>query len=526
LARAGALALLAALAACATPATLPADPTGRLFASGLDDITDLYLEPVSAHALVLAGDARLHQLDDKLSVIETAGPSDSSVLALEYGGRQVATYSEPADGDPYQWGEATGRLIAAARQASPILGAMTPERVETAVFDGMTSTLDRFSRYSPPALARDRRAVRDGFGGIGVTLEPVEGGIRITEVAPKGPAEAAGVRPDDTVVAIDGVATAGRSEDDVIDLLRGPLSSPVTLKVVRPGVQRALAFSMQRALIVEPTVTASRDGKIAIVHVASFVRETTQRIVTDLLAVQQRAGGRLSGIVLDLRGDPGGLLDQAVDLGDLFIADGAIVATAGRHPASRQYFAATGHTIASGIPIVVLINGGSASAAEIVAAALQDHGRAIVVGTSSYGKGTVQTVMRLPNDGELTLTWARTVTPEGYFLEDGGVVPTVCTSGLGTGPGALAAALKEAASAPKRRARAALDEAEWRALRRACPPGQGGGDIDTELAERLIGNPALYDAVLHSIDPAPTITATTPILTGDTRSLSSPTPDP
>ena len=146
---------------------------------------------------------------------------------------------------------------------------------------------------------------------------------------------------------------------------------------------------------------------------------------------KREMGQRLRGIVLDLRGDPGGLLDQAVSLADVFIAKGPIVATVGRHPASRQYFEASGDSVAPQVPIVVLINGGSASASEIVAAALQDAGRAVVVGTASYGKGTVQTVLRLPNDGELTLTWAQLVAPAGYLLHEHGVVPTLCTSDLG-----------------------------------------------------------------------------------------------
>ena len=163
-------------------------------------------------------------------------------------------------------------------------------------------------------------------------------------------------------------------------------------------------------------MTVSRDDGIAIFHISSFNQDTTQQLVADLDAAQREMGPQLRGIVLDLRGDPGGLLDQAVSLADVFIAKGPIVATVGRNPASRQFFEASGDSIAPLMPIVVLVNGGSASASEIVAAALQDAGRAVVVGTASYGKGTVQTVLRLPNDGELTLTWARLVTPSGYLL--------------------------------------------------------------------------------------------------------------
>src|SRR5262249_17465035 len=149
-----------------------------------------------------------------------------------------------------------------------------------------------------------------------------------------------------------------------------------------------------------------------------------------LAAVRGRSPSGLRGIVLDLRGDAGGLLDQAVSLADIFIHGGPIAATTGRHPASRQLFQASGASPPAGMPLVVVVNGGTASASEIVAAALQDAGRAVVVGSSSYGKGTVQTVAPLPNGGELTLTWAVLLAPSGYPLNRHGVVPTLCTSDL------------------------------------------------------------------------------------------------
>jgi carboxyl-terminal processing protease len=250
-----------------------------------------------------------------------------------------------------------------------------------------------------------------------------------------------------------------------------------------------------------------RDGNIAIFKVASFNQSTTQRLTEALADAQRQADGHLAGIVLDLRGNPGGLLDQAVSLSDLFIAKGPIIATVGRHPASHQYFAATGHSIAPSTPLVVLINGGSASASEIVAGALQDVGRAVVVGSSSYGKGTVQTVMRLPNDAELTLTWARLVTPSGYFLQQHGVVPTLCTSGLGDSDGALDAVLHhtvDTGASDASRPRASLDDPSWSALRRSCPAQQTSPAVDLKLAERVLSDPARYRAALGAIRPANT----------------------
>jgi carboxyl-terminal processing protease len=236
---------------------------------------------------------------------------------------------------------------------------------------------------------------------------------------------------------------------------------------------------------------------------------------------------------LDLRGNPGGLLDQAVSLADLFIREGPIVSTVGRHPASHQYFAASGHSLAPVLPIAVLINGGSASSSEIVAAALQDAGRAVVIGSSSYGKGTVQTVLRLPNDGELTLTWARLVTPSGYYLQTHGVVPTLCTSDLDDDAASLQRGLQRAGaiaqgSPAALRARRGLDERAWSELRQSCPARQTSPAIDLKLAAHLLSDQRLYASALHAL-PASAPVARNPApagpperaLTGVDRTLSS-----
>jgi carboxyl-terminal processing protease len=270
-------------------------------------------------------------------------------------------------------------------------------------------------------------------------------------------------------------------------------------------------------------------------QVASFNQNTAQRIVESLREVSREMGPRLRGIVLDLRSNPGGLLDQAVSVSDVFIAKGPIVSTIGRNPASRQFFEASGDSVAPRVPIVVLINGGSASSSEIVAAALQDVGRAVVVGSSSYGKGTVQTVLRLPNDGELTLTWAQLVTPSGYLLNEHGVVPTLCTSDLGDDSHSLQIALQRAAalsstSPASPRPRASLDESSWSQLRRSCPARRGDHKIDIAVAKRLLSDPVLYSQAVHAIAASSNSTGTPvaaappasePALTGASGSLSS-----
>lgn len=510
LAPAGILALIVALAACAGRQPLPIDPTGRLFARGLDEISDLYIVPVSSRRLVLSAAARLARLDPKFSVLETPGPQDRTEIVLSYGAREVAAYPSPSSDDPHLWGGWMGQLVADAKAASPNLAALPQEQIDKALFDGITGALDRFSRYASPAAARDHRAMRDGFGGIGVSLDLAADAFRVTKVAPGGPADLAGVRPGDSIVAVDGKATAGRSQSDVVHELRGPVLSAVEVTFERPGQTRSRSFRLQRALIILPTVTVSRDGGVAVFHVAGFNQNTTQQLVEDLAQVRREIGAGLRGIVLDLRSNPGGLLDQAVSLADVFIAKGPIVSTVGRNPASRQFFAASGDSMAPRIPVVVLINGGSASASEIVAAALQDVGRAVIIGSASYGKGTVQTVLRLPNDGELTLTWAQLVTPSGYHLNEHGVVPTLCTSDLGDDAQSVQIALQRASAASEvspltSRPRASLDESAWSALRRSCPARGGDRAIDVAVAERLLGDPALYSRAAHVISATPNL---------------------
>jgi carboxyl-terminal processing protease len=509
LARASSLALVVALGACVEHRSLPDDPTARLFARGLDEITDLYIAPVSSRKLILAGAARLSHLDKKFSVTESPGPDGKTQIAVNYEGREVGAYPTPAEDEPHAWGGLMGQLVASAKAESPTVAALSEDQIDKALFDGITGALDRFSRYAAPETARDQRAVRDGFGGIGITLELSGEEFRVTQVTPGGPADRAGIRPDDKLVAVDGAATAGRSQSDVIHTLRGPIQSPVEVTVYRSSLGQRRNFRLQRALVILPTVTMTRDGGIAVFQVASFNQNTTQQIVEDLGRFEHDRGVRLRGIVLDLRSNPGGLLDQAVSLSDVFIAKGPIISTVGRHPASHQFFEASGDSMAPQIPIAVLINGGSASSSEIVAAALQDVGRAVVIGSSSFGKGTVQTVLRLPNDGELTLTWAQLVAPSGYFLNEHGVVPTLCTSDLADDDDSVQIALQRSnpQSSPTPRPRASLDESAWSQLRRSCPARQGDHEIDIRMAKRLLADPALYSQAVQAVSATPKLAA-------------------
>jgi carboxyl-terminal processing protease len=484
--------------------------SGHLFARGIDQITDLYIEPVSSQKLVVVGAANLTRLDGRLATTFGGDAQHRNQLTLTYDGLVVATFQVPPELGPTDAGDVVVAMIAAAKKASSHIAGMPEEAIDKAVFDGMTGVLDRFSRYSPPEEAREQRAARDGFGGIGISLESTSDDFRITAVAEQSPAERAGIRAGDRIVAVDGQPAAGHRPADIIRQLRGPVSSTVTVTIARDGVAGTRDYRVERMLVITPTVTASRNGNIAVFRIASFNQSTTQLLTESIATEEREAGGHLAGIVLDLRGNPGGLLDQAVSLADLFIAKGPIISTVGRNAASHQYFAASGHSAFATVPLVVLVNGGSASAAEIVAAALQDVGRAVVIGSSTYGKGTVQTVMRLPNDGELTLTWARLVTPSGYYLQAHGVVPTLCTSGLADDERSLDIALRRVAeTAPgtvsAAQPRVSLDDRGWTMLRQACPARTESPPIDVTIAERVLADPVRYGqavGAIHSAAPA------------------------
>jgi carboxyl-terminal processing protease len=487
------------------------DQTGKLFAKSYEQVDDLYLDPVPAGAVAASAMQRLSVIDDRLSVLRHA-----DAIELRYDGATVARHARPDDFDSAAWGALTSDVVKEAKSASAEIAGTAEEKLHQTLFDGMIANLDRFSRYAAPEAARDQRAARDGFGGIGVTLDYMDNEVRVTSVIPESPAHRAGLQVDDRIASIDGTATAELTRTDVIRRLRGPVDSRVQVTVARPGRPKPIAFAVTRGFIVVPTVTTSTEaGGIAVFRIASFNHQTTQNLADQVAAARRQMGASLKGVVLDLRGNPGGLLDQSVAVADLFMTGGPIVSTRGRNPDSMQFYKAAPDDILRGLPIVALVNGGSASAAEIVAAALQDSGRAVVVGSASYGKGTVQTVLRLPNDGELTLTWAKLISPAGYVLHEHGVVPNVCTSGIGENENEIGAALSRgttlAAGTVAARARKSLDEPGWSDLRKTCPAEMTEHKAEIEIAKRLIVSPNLYARALHP-EPAAVATRTAPIL--------------
>jgi len=255
--RVGSLIFVAALAACAGGRDVETGAdSGYLFARGIEQITDLYIEPISGQKLVTVGAMNLAKLDDRLGVTIGGDPSYRDQLTLTNDGIVVAHFPVPPEIGATDAGQTIAAIIAAARKASGHVASMSEEAIDKAVFDGMTGTLDRFSRYSPPDEARDQRAARDGFGGIGVSLESTSDDFRITTVSEQSPAEHAGLHAGDRIVAIDGQPTAGHHAAEIIHLLRGPVASTVTVTIAREGVPGTRDYRIGRVLVITPTVTA------------------------------------------------------------------------------------------------------------------------------------------------------------------------------------------------------------------------------------------------------------------------------
>jgi len=475
-----------------------------VFDEGYGHIFARYIDPVTFPRLTVDGLKGLAEIDPNL-VVEEKG----STVLLMSGDKILGSFGEPGGSDIRGWATLTVEAMQAGYAASPKVRETSRERLYEAVFDSALNGLDPFSRYATAEEAGMHRARRDGYGGIGVRVRVENGFTRIVSVMPETPAAAAGLRANDTIVRVDGEPLVDATVREVVDRLRGRRGTTVTLTITRDDTIQPTEVELVRRHIVPQSVFPRYADGVLFIRVASF-NQRTAATLEEAIERQLSAGNEVRGLVLDLRDNPGGLLDQAVAVSDLFLDEGRIVSTEGRHPGSYQRYDAEMGDVLAGRPMVVLVNGRSASSAEIVAAALQDMGRAVVVGTNSYGKGTVQSVFRLPNNGELTLTWSRFHAPSGYTLHGLGVMPNVCTSHLGDDAEAFLRGLANgAATAPAMlrewRSHTRPDAEHRNKLRAACPPVAEPGtavETETEVARRLILDDGLYSQALGHISDA------------------------
>ncbi len=301
------------------------------------------------------------------------------------------------------------------------------ELIEAAI-NGMLTSLDPHSSYLAPDDAADMRVqTRGEFGGLGIEVTQEDGFVKVVSPIDGTPAMEAGIEAGDFITHVDGESVLGLTLDEAVDMMRGPVGSEIVITVVREGVEEPFDVSIIRDTIKLTAVRSRTEGETVVLRITTFNDQTFPNLADGIAKQVEEAGGidKVNGFVVDLRNNPGGLLNQAIMVADAFLDKGEIVSTRGRDPADGDRYNAQPGDLTEGKPLVVLINGGSASASEIVAGALQDHRRAIVVGTKSFGKGSVQTVMPLRGNGAMRLTTSRYYTPSGRSIQALGVSPDI-----------------------------------------------------------------------------------------------------
>lgn len=303
----------------------------------------------------------------------------------------------------------------------------TDQELIEAAISGMLTSLDPHSSYLNAKHFQDMQVETKGeFGGLGIEVTMDSGLVKVVSPIDDTPAFRAGVEPGDLISHLDGEAVMGLTLQQAVEKMRGPVGKDIVLKILREG-KDPFDVTLTRAVIKIQSVRSrlEGDGDVGYIRVTRFSQQTDVGLEKAFAKLKKKAEKPLKGYVLDLRNNPGGLLDQAVKVSDAFLETGEIVSTRSRKPEETQRFNAREGDLAEGLPIVVLINGGSASASEIVAGALQDHRRAVVMGTKSFGKGSVQVIMPLPGHGAMRLTTSRYYTPSGNSIQAKGIEPDI-----------------------------------------------------------------------------------------------------
>ena len=295
-----------------------------------------------------------------------------------------------------------------------------------AAIQGMLSSLDPHSTFLNAKSYGDMQVQTKGeFGGLGIEVTMEGGVVKVVSPIDDTPAHRAGIKPGDLIIGIDGEQVFGLTLGEAVDRMRGPVKSEIVVTVKRESIEQPFDVTIVRDVIRITSVKSKAEGNVAFVRITSFNEQTDRGLDKAMKELAEEIGDELQGVVIDLRNNPGGLLDQAIAVADAFLEKGEIVSTRGRGSRGGQRFNARGGDLAQGLPIVVLINSGSASASEIVAGALQDHKRAIILGTRSFGKGSVQTIIPLPGDAAMRLTTARYYTPSGRSIQATGIEPDI-----------------------------------------------------------------------------------------------------
>ena len=344
-------------------------------------------------------------------------------------GMTVNNVSYSANSDTYKQLNLFGDVFERIR--SQYVKEVKDEELIEAAINGMLASLDPHSSYLNPKNFEDMQVqTRGEYGGLGLEVTQESGVVKVVSPIDDTPAERAGIKAGDYITHLDGEQVMGLTLTEAVEKMRGEVGEPIVLTVVRKGEKAPLEITITRDVIKIKSVRYRVEDEVGYVRITSFTETTEENLKDALAAIKEELGANMQGVVLDLRNNPGGLLDQAIAVSDAFLDRGEVVSTRTRNDRSVQRYNARKGDMIDGKPLVVLINGGSASASEIVAGALQDHQRGVVVGTQSFGKGSVQTVIPLGANGAMRLTTAYYFTPSGTSIQGDGILPDVVVEQL------------------------------------------------------------------------------------------------
>lgn len=440
----------------------------------------------------------LNAIDPSFSIHE-----NNNQLVLQQSQHILANFQIPADNDIFQWAKLITDISNKSLENSSLIQAANNQGLTQAFFDELFDHMDPYSRYiSPNSASTDRNQRGDGEANIGITIIKEKNNIIVNSVNTNGPAWSAGIDRGERIYKIDNKNTSKKSVNIVNNWLKGSNNSSLTLVLGIPGKKQTQIIHLKREIVPPATVSAFTNDNIIILKITSFSTFTAEEMNQYLDQATQEI--KLKGLILDLRGNRGGVLQQAITSSALLLDHGIAATTQGRNQNANHVWAVQGGDITNNIPIVILVDGRTASAAEILTAALSDHKRAVVIGSSTLGKGLVQTIAQLPDGGELFVTWSRVIAPLGWPIQGLGIIPQICTSRGVKFTQQQIDELSRNQSTYKqyvllaRQMRFPMEAKDILEIRNACPPALGS-DTDLEIADSLLLNQKLYQQALNMI---------------------------
>lgn len=461
-----------------TPVT---DIDTNVFEVGLDRMMEVYIDPLDMKEVVEDGLMGVLGLDSLFTL-----ESDATHFTLMYKNEAVGTIAFPDKSKTQEWAELVHSVVLKAQTTSGKMAGISAENIYQAFFDSILHDLDRFSRYTSQEQTKYYENRRIGYDGIGVVLAKKDNDIIIKKILPDGPADKGGMRVGQKILKINDIDLSDKTLDSIATLLSSIKEDEIRIMASYPG-QKESEFKLKKAKVIENTVSHELRKGVGYIKVSHFNKFTGINVQDAIQKIKIESNGSIKGYVLDLSDNPGGLLDEAVKVADTFLDSGIILTTKGRNPKSEQRFEAEKGDWIDGMPLVVFINQDSASSSEIVAAALKDNHRALLVGTRSFGKGSVQTIYTLPNDSELYLTWAYLYEPNGQVYHKKGLEPDICVGHDSTANIDIQEAIRD-----KKKGIEA----------KTCNVKQSPARANRLVADILLSHPTLYAELNQSEQPA------------------------